>query len=236
MLEELTRRARQAATNRRPPCDNQRQTGTAFHAKRVVCITQRKKLPPASTPTITTVQMLYPYSFSVFFPVTYKMTGARISLCARKKSAYAHIHSLTSLHATTTLKVTRSRCMRRCSLPVVEDDPRRRRHARSLSRTSQHSTTVRVSTCCEAVCRANLKKSPKDGRVFNFRVLYDRPHPSMEEPRFTSDPPAVGLEVAAVVRSARAVQKGVMGGQPITHPGTRNGDRASWGHASNDGA
>ena len=33
-------------TNRRPPCDNQRQTGTAFHAKRVVCITQRKKLPP----------------------------------------------------------------------------------------------------------------------------------------------------------------------------------------------
>ena len=62
--------------------------------------TQRKKLPPASTPTITTVQMLYPYSFSVFFPVTYKMTGARISLCARKKSAYAHMHSLTSLHAT----------------------------------------------------------------------------------------------------------------------------------------
>lgn len=56
------------------------------------------------------------------------------------------------------------------------------------------------------VRRVDLQRGPKEGHFFKFRVLYDRPFPSTEEPRFTSDPPAVGLEVATVVRSERAVQ------------------------------
>ena len=98
------------------------------------------------------------------------------------------------------------------------------------------STVVRLAHAATAARPRSLQRGPKEGHIFNLRVLYDRPRQSTEKRRFTTDPPAVVLEVATVAESERAAQKSVMGGQPITHPGTRKGDLASWGHASNDGA